>query len=438
MVGGNYNNGSNDGPVYFNLNNDWGNANYNIGLRPFLPHPAQIIERKHISAPMRSLDESPEIQHQKRLGRFILEEPELCKEGASMRRVGDIHEKAFDKANILAAIDSLSKSKASKEAREYLKKNRESLAEDVLANPHFDGRFRRFKRKEGQKVRDVFEPSIHDQIIAKAIVRVIIPILRPREYFHSYAAMAGKGPILARNAVARYLKRDWARWFCKIDVVRCFPTFPHRLVLSCYDRIFKDPKVRELIVEDLQAYSRFAGTEDGLALGEVTSQEWCNLAMTFACFRAKQEAKVPGLVEYMDDFVLVGRSKRELTKQRDAFRAILASMGFRLHDELDDVKPLEYVDKRGKRRGEAVDICGYRVYKRLSTLRRSLYKKIRRCIIRMKARKPDERRAKRFFSFYGFLLHSASRKVFEIYGITEQFIERAKAALKGENTCKSC
>lgn len=51
MVGGNFNNGSNDGPVYFNLNNDWGNTNYNIGLRPFLPHPAQIIERKHIFRP---------------------------------------------------------------------------------------------------------------------------------------------------------------------------------------------------------------------------------------------------------------------------------------------------------------------------------------------------------------------------------------------------
>lgn len=355
-----------------------------------------------------------------------------------MKRKGYIYEKIICRENLEAAINELAKRKASRSLRERLARERDSLIEDILANPHPSGEFRRFRRKEGRKMRTIYEPSLRDQIISKAIVQVIVPYVRPREYFHSYAAIKGKGPILARNAVARYLRKDWARWFCKIDVVRCFPTFPHRLVLSCYDRIFKDPKVRELIVEDLQAYSRFAGTEDGLALGEVTSQEWCNLAMTFACFRAKQEAKVPGLVEYMDDFVLIGRSKRELTKQRDAFRAILASMGFRLHDELDDVKPLEYVDKRGKRRGEAVDICGYRVYKRLSTLRRNLYKKIRRCIIRMKARKPDERRAKRFFSFYGFLLHSASRKVFEIYGITEQFIERAKAALKGENTCKSC
>ena len=35
MVGANFNNGSNDGPFYFNCNNSWGNANYNIGLRPF-------------------------------------------------------------------------------------------------------------------------------------------------------------------------------------------------------------------------------------------------------------------------------------------------------------------------------------------------------------------------------------------------------------------
>ena len=38
MVGANFNNGSKDGPFYFNCNNSWGNANYNIGLRPFLLH----------------------------------------------------------------------------------------------------------------------------------------------------------------------------------------------------------------------------------------------------------------------------------------------------------------------------------------------------------------------------------------------------------------
>lgn len=56
IVGGNCTNGSNDGPVYFNLNNDWGNANQNIGLRPFLPHHAQTtIGKINLSAPMRSL-----------------------------------------------------------------------------------------------------------------------------------------------------------------------------------------------------------------------------------------------------------------------------------------------------------------------------------------------------------------------------------------------
>lgn len=39
VVGGNFSDGSYDGPVYFYLNNDWGYANYSIGLRPFLPLP---------------------------------------------------------------------------------------------------------------------------------------------------------------------------------------------------------------------------------------------------------------------------------------------------------------------------------------------------------------------------------------------------------------
>lgn len=355
-----------------------------------------------------------------------------------MKRKGYIYEKIICRENLEAAINELAKRKASKSLRERLARERDSLIEDILANPHPSGEFRRFRRKEGRKMRTIYEPSLRDQIISKAIVQVIVPYVRPREYFHSYAAIKGKGPILARNAVARYLRKDWARWFCKIDIIKCFQTFPHPLVLRAYDKVFKDKKARALIEEDLKAYSTFAGTEDGLALGEPTSQEWCNLALTFACYVAKQELGIPGLVEYMDDFVLIGRSKRELTKQRDAFRGVLMAMGFRLHDESDDVKPIEYIDKGGKRRGEAVDFCGYRIYRDLSTLRRSLYRKIRRCVIRLNAKPPEQRRAMRFFSYLGFLLHSASRKVFEIYKITEQFIERAKLALKGEPSCRPC
>lgn len=58
MVGGNFNNGSNDGPCYFNCNNEWGNANYNIGLRPFLPLMHMKLGKQK-SVLMHSRSESP-------------------------------------------------------------------------------------------------------------------------------------------------------------------------------------------------------------------------------------------------------------------------------------------------------------------------------------------------------------------------------------------
>lgn len=355
-----------------------------------------------------------------------------------MKRIGYIYEKIIERQNLMDATLALSKTKKSKRSREILKKNAVQIVDELLQNPHPDGKYKTFKHREGQKVRQIFEPSLRDQILAKAIVNVLIPIIRKKEYFHSYAAMKGKGPLLARNAVERYVRKKGARWFCKLDIVHCFPSFPLHLVLETYDHLFKDKKARDLIIEDMKSYTNFIGTENGLALGQNTSQEWSNLVLTYACYKAKQEIGVLGLVEYLDDFVLIGKSKKELTAKRDAFKALLRSWGFQLHDERDAVRPIQYIDKKGRKRGEAIDFCGYRIYRGFSTIRRFLYKKIRRCILRMKSKEPNATRAKRFLSYLGSLIHSASSKVMTLYGVTEEFIQMAKQIMKGEIKPCSC
>ena len=349
-----------------------------------------------------------------------------------MKRKGYIYEKIIDRKNLTMAAFGLSKTKKSKAIREEIKENLKSIVDGIIENPHFDGKYKRFFRKEGDKIREIFEPSLNDQILGNAIRNVIIPLIRPREYFHSYAAMKGKGPLLARNAVARYVRRRWARWFCKLDIVRCFPTFPIHLVMEVYDHLFKDKKARELIAEDLKAYTDFISSDKGIALGQGTSQEWCNLVLTFACYYAKQHCGVKALVEYMDDFVLIGSSKKELTKERDEFKKILRQFGFELHDERDSVKPIEYVDRRGEIHGEQIDFCGYRIYKKRCTLRRRLFKKIRRCTLRCRDKPANQSRARRFLSYLGFLQHSESRNFMAKYGVDDSFIDRMKKIAKGE------
>lgn len=349
-----------------------------------------------------------------------------------MKRKGFIKEKILDRRNITLAAFGLSKTKKSKKTREYIKENLNSIVDGIIANPHFDGKYKRFYRKEGDKVREIFEPSLNDQILGNAIRNVLIPLIRPREYFHSYAAMKGKGPLLARNAVARYCRKKWARWYCKLDIVKCFPSFPLNLVLEVYDHLFKDKFARELIEEDLKAYTNFIQSDKGLALGQGTSQEWANLVLTFACYYAKQKTGLRALVEYMDDFVLIGQSKKDLTKQRDMFKEILREFGFELHNERDSIRPLEYIDKSGKRRGEAIDFCGYRIYKKRSTIRRRLFKKIRRCVIRCRDKPQNASRARRFLSYLGYLIHSESRNFRSKYGICDSFIERMKSIVKGD------
>lgn len=349
-----------------------------------------------------------------------------------MKRKGYIYEKILSRHNLTLSAFGLSKTKKSKTVREYIKNNQKAIVDEIINDPHFNGLYTSFYRKEGDKIRQIFEPSLKDQILGNAIRNVLIPLIRPREYFHSYAAMKGKGPLLARNAVARYARKKWARWHCKLDIVRCFPTFPLDLVMETYDHLFKDKKARQLIAEDLKAYTDFIKSDKGLALGQGTSQEWCNLVLTFACYYAKQKTGIRALVEYMDDFVLIGSSKKELTRQRDQFKEILLKFGFELHDEKDSVRPLQYIDKTGRTRGECIDFCGYRIYKKVSTIRRRLFKRIRRCVIRCRDKPPILSRARRFLSYLGYIQHSESRNFVAKYGICDALINRMKEIVKGE------
>lgn len=339
------------------------------------------------------------------------------------KRYGYIYEKAFNRKAAGAAIDEMVRRKRSKPLRAYLAKHREELIDEVLANPHHDGRAHCFTVNECGKPRPITDPCIHDQIIGRMIRNAMSPYVRKVLDPHTYASVKGRGPLKAMRDVYRVVREKKPRWFTKDDVVKCFPRFVHAFALKAYDWKFKDPKLRATLVEWLNAI-------EGLTLGDPRSQEFCNFCFTLVIAYCRHVLKVLDIFVYMDDFLLVARSKREATRCRDGLEAYLKNEGFDAHVERSHAKPLEYEDRHGKLKGEAIDFCGYRIYRNAVALRKSLWKRVRRSIIRVK-RDPTPKRLRRFFSYWGYIKHSSHYLIAKKYGLTPAFIEGLKGKTKG-------
>lgn len=196
--------------------------------------------------------------------------------------------------------------------------------------------------------------------------------------------------------VYRIVREKKPRWFAKDDVVKCFPRLVHAFALKAYDWKFKDPKFRATLVEWLNAI-------EGLTLGDPLSQEFCNFCFTLVIAYCRHVLKVLDIFVYMDDFLLVARSKRETTRCRDGLEAYLKNEGFDTHVERSHAKPLEYEDKHGKLRESDRLLRVPHLQKRL----------------------------RRFFSYWGYIKHSSHYLIAKKYGLTPTFIEGLKGKTKG-------
>lgn len=112
-------------------------------------------------------------------------------------------------------------------------------------------------------------------------------------------------------------------------------------------------------------------------------------------------------LRHADDIIVFGSNKKKLHKvERDAMEYIREN----LHMEVNhshQVFPLEWKDKKGKKHGRPLDVCGYLFYKDRTILREARMLGITRKAARIgKKEKPTVKDARQMTSQMGWLNHS--------------------------------
>ena len=321
----------------------------------------------------------------------------------NMRREGYIVEEIIKPDNMEEAFRQVLRGRARKrslQGRRLLAHKEEVLEELTAQIASGSFRVKDYHEREiveAGKLRRIQILSIKDRIAVHAIMSVVDEHLRRRFIRTTSASIKRRGMHDLLSYICRDLKDDpdGTRYCYKFDVSKFYESVEQDFVMYCVGRIFKDKK----LISMLENFVRLM--PEGISIGLRSSQGLGNLLLSvFLDHYLKDRYGVCHYYRYCDDGVVLGKTKAELWKIRDAVHERINSIGL-------SIKPNERVFPVG----EGIDFLGYVIYAPDHVrLRKRIKQKFARKMHEVKSRR---RRRELVASFYGMAGHADCNMLFK-------------------------
>ena len=185
----------------------------------------------------------------------------------------------------------------------------------------------------------------------------------------SFACIEDKGTHKAANQMQKYLRKADKEyeetWVLKCDISKFFFNIDCEILYKIIERKIKDREFLEFTKKIL-----YTENEAGISIpiGNYTSQFYANIYMNELDKYLKEKLKIKYVERYMDDFVLLLKSKDEA---KNILEKITIFLDENLHLKLNQ-KTAYFKASQG------VNFCGYRIWKTHKLLRVQSKKKMRR------------------------------------------------------------
>ena len=215
------------------------------------------------------------------------------------------------------------------------------------------------KKRGGWRILRV--PTVRDRVVQQALLNVLHPVMEPQFEPESFAYRPGRSHKLAVEKVTAWHRQGY-EWLLDADIVSYFDHVGHeRLLAEVAERVGggKD-EVGRMNDEVAATHSSFiAHTSDfsslvmwlvglwntvptltpqglvlpteGIAQGSVVSPILANIYLDD--FDEALQASRFKLVRFADDFVVLGKSQRQVEQARVQVAGLLNGMGLRLHPD---------------------------------------------------------------------------------------------------------
>lgn len=320
-----------------------------------------------------------------------------------MRREGYIVEEIIEPSNMEDSFNQVlrgTKRKRSRQGR-YLLAHKEEVLDELTALISSESfRVKDYHERdivEGGKLRRIQVLSMRDRIAVHAIMTIVDKRLRKRFIRTTSASIKKRGSHDLMAYIRRDMKEDpeGTRFCYKFDIKKFYESVKQDFVMYCVNRIFKDRK----LIAMLDNFVRLM--PEGISIGLRSSQGLGNLLLSvYLDHFLKDKYGIRYYYRYCDDGVVLGKTKAELWKIRDAVHERINSIGL-------SIKPNERVFPVG----EGIDFLGYVIYAPDHVrLRKRIKQKFARKMHEVKSRR---RRRELVASFYGMAKHADCNMLFK-------------------------
>ena len=319
-----------------------------------------------------------------------------------MRRVGHIIEEIVEPSNMEASFRQVLRGRKRKRSRQgcYLLAHKPEVLKELtaqIASGTFRVKdYREREIVEGGKLRRIQVIPMKDRIAVHAIMAVVDRHLRKRFIRTTSASIKKRG----MHDLLAYIRRDMredpegTRYCYKFDITKFYESVKQDFVMYCVNRVFKDFKLMAM----LESFVRLM--PDGLSIGLRSSQGLGNLLLSvFLDHYLKDRYAVRHFYRYCDDGAILGKTKAELWKIRDAVHGQMGKIDLEIKPN-ERVFPVE----------EGIDFLGYVIRPDYVRLRKRIKQKFARKMHEVKSRK---RRRELIASFYGMTKHADCNKLFK-------------------------
>lgn len=276
-------------------------------------------------------------------------------------------------ANLMSAYKRAKKHKTHKrEVIEFeinLENNITNLLNNIKSDKYKIGKYYQFKIYE-PKERIISALPFVDRIVHQWYVEEFIkPNILPKLINTTFACIPGRGTHLAVEEVQNQMRKVKRRygdfWILKCDIKKYFYNIDPNILFNIMTKYISDKKLlgfTHLIIFDGRV------EKVGIPIGNYTSQFFANIYLNKLDQFVKNKLHIKYYTRYMDDFVLLLKSKTECIEVKKIISKFLWD---NLRIELN-AKSRYYPYKMG------VNFCGYRIFTTHMLLRTNSKKKIKK------------------------------------------------------------
>ncbi len=229
------------------------------------------------------------------------------------------------------------------------------------------------------KTRVISKSDFRDRIVHHALINCIKHIFENTFIYDSCANQLNKGTLFALKRFQKFMRKVSdpisQRGFClKADIRHYFQEVDHEILLNIIRKRLDDCDVIWLIQQILSNNLNESISGEriiGMPLGNYTSQFFANVYLNELDYFVKHQLKVKYYVRYVDDFVILHKSSRQLSIWKDEIdRFLREKLRIKLHSDKSRIIPIS----RG------IDFVGFRNFYYYRILRRRNILSMRRKI----------------------------------------------------------